>query len=374
MTVKMIEESNVLTLDFWEEDVIYEGKVFPAGTLACDALNIPDDVFSQMETLCKNLNQFMGTFDSGKANATLLPAARQNAIKLFALMMEHKPFSYINAAVFQNMIERAFTPNSVKIANAFVQAQRTGKLTEQLEGRYEDGILLCRLLPVLAHLGYSLKEFKKTMVPFAEKIHEAEKRIDVSYAEIFRQYFPKDPTFEDAGGWMSMTNVTQQYLTILHPKKEVPLLVKRMHYVSFVGMLRGDFFEGLRNGNGPKRCMNCNRWFLTTNGYLIKYCDNIAPNDPRKRTCRSVGAKAGEKENPQGHPIKRIYETRRNSVSKAVHRGTMDKELADMIMKLAEEKKTKAFLKNDYFLQHYEKEMQADAIRAEALARLGKTE
>ena len=52
----------------------------------------------------------------------------------------------------------------------------------------------------------------------------------------------------------------------------------------------------------------------------------------------------------------------------------MDKELADMIMKLAEEKKTKAFLKNDYFLQHYEKEMQADAIKAEALAKLGRTE
>jgi len=374
MVVKLIEESNVLTLDFWEEDVIYEGKLFPAGTLACDALNIPDDVIAQMETLCKNLNQFMGTFDSGKANPALLPAARQSALRLFALMMEHKPFSYINADVSKGMIEKAFTPNSVKIANAFVQAQRTGKLTEQLEGRYEDGILLCRLLPVLAHLGYSLKEFKKTMVPFAEKIHEAEKRIDVSYAEIFQQYFPKDPTFEDAGGWMSMTNVTQQYLTILHPKKEFPLLVKRMHYVSFVGMLRGDFFEGLRNGNGPKRCLNCNRWFLTTNGYAIKYCDNIAPGDPRKRTCRSVGSKAGEKEDPQGHPIKRIYETRRNSVSKAVHRGTMDKELADMIMKIAEEKRTKAFMNNDYFQNCYEKEMQADAIKTEALARLGRSE
>ena len=372
MATKMIEESNVLTLDYWEEEVIYEGNAFPAGALACHTLNIPDDVISQMETLCKNLNQFMGTFDTGKGNPALLPGARQSALKLFALMQQHKPFSYINAEVFQNMIERAFTPNSVKIANAFIQAQRTGKLTEQLEGRYEDGILLCRLLPVLAHLGYSLKEFKKTMIPFAERIHEAETRIDVTYAEIFQQYFPKDPTFEDAGGWMSMTNVTQQYLTILHPTKKHPLLVKRMHYVSFVGMLRGDFFEGLRYGNGPKRCINCNRWFLTTSGYLIKYCDNLAPNDPRTRTCRSVGAKAGEKEDPQGHPIKRIYETRRNSVSKAVHRGSMDKELADMIMKIAEEKRTKAFMNNDYFQNCYEKEMQSDAIKAEALARLGR--
>ena len=171
-----------------------------------------------------------------------------------------------------------------------------------------------------------------------------------------------------------MTNATVQYRTIRHPKKNHSVLVKRMHYVNLVGLFRSDLFEGLRCGHGPRLCPVCRKWFLTTNGYAIKYCDNIAPGDPRKRTCRSVGAKAGEKEDPQGHPIKRIYETRRNSVSKAVHRGTMDKELADMIMKLAEEKKAKAFLKNDYFLQSYEKEMQADAIKAEALARLGRTE
>lgn len=52
----------------------------------------------------------------------------------------------------------------------------------------------------------------------------------------------------------------------------------------------------------------------------------------------------------------------------------MDKELADMIMKLAEEKKTKAFMNNGYFQNHYEKEMQVDAIKTEALSRLGRTE
>ena len=167
-----------------------------------------------------------------------------------------------------------------------------------------------------------------------------------------------------------MTNVTQQYATVPHPEKGHALLVKRMHYVSFVGMLRADFFEGLRWGHGPKRCQNCNRWFLTTNGYLTKYCDGLAPKDPRGRTCRSVGAKLGEKEDPKGHTIKQEYETRRNSVSKAVHRGSMDKELAVIIMKLAEEKRTKAFRDNTYLQNAYKKEMQADAIKAEALALL----
>ena len=40
------------------------------------------------------------------------------------------------------------------------------------------------------------------------------------------------------------------------------------------------------------------------------------------------------------------------------------------IMKLAEEKKTKAFRDNAYLQNAYKKEMQADAIKAEALALL----
>ena len=48
----------------------------------------------------------------------------------------------------------------------------------------------------------------------------------------------------------------------------------------------------------------------------------------------------------------------------------MDTELAAMIMKLAEEKKTKAFRDNAYLQNAYKKEMQADAIKAEALALL----
>ena len=48
----------------------------------------------------------------------------------------------------------------------------------------------------------------------------------------------------------------------------------------------------------------------------------------------------------------------------------MDKELAVIIMKLAEEKRTKAFRDNTYLQNAYKKEMHADAIKAEALTLL----
>lgn len=30
----------LMTLDFWQDTVIYEDKTLPTGTLACDALNV----------------------------------------------------------------------------------------------------------------------------------------------------------------------------------------------------------------------------------------------------------------------------------------------------------------------------------------------
>ena len=35
MAVKIVEDSAVLTLDFWYKETIYNGQVFPVGTMAC---------------------------------------------------------------------------------------------------------------------------------------------------------------------------------------------------------------------------------------------------------------------------------------------------------------------------------------------------
>ena len=91
MAVKIVEDSAVLTLDFWGKEVIYNGQVFPVGTMACDALNIPTEVVRHMEKLCEKLNGFMRTFDSGKGDPALLPEAKFSAMKLLELMAKYPP-------------------------------------------------------------------------------------------------------------------------------------------------------------------------------------------------------------------------------------------------------------------------------------------
>ena len=46
----------LMTLDFWQDTVIYEGKTFPVGTLACDALNVPADTITKMNEQCEKIN------------------------------------------------------------------------------------------------------------------------------------------------------------------------------------------------------------------------------------------------------------------------------------------------------------------------------
>ena len=53
-------KQNNLSLDFWQDTVIYGDKSFPSGTLGCDALNIPTKVIEQLNSLCIALNLLMG--------------------------------------------------------------------------------------------------------------------------------------------------------------------------------------------------------------------------------------------------------------------------------------------------------------------------
>lgn len=55
-----VVQHQILSLDFWQNTVSYEGKTFPSGTIGCDALNISPDLIEQITELCGSLNLFMG--------------------------------------------------------------------------------------------------------------------------------------------------------------------------------------------------------------------------------------------------------------------------------------------------------------------------
>ena len=99
-----------------------------------------------------------------------------------------------------------------------------------------------------------------------------------------------------------------------------------------------------------------------------KYCDGIAPNDPKGRTCRTVGCRIAreKRENAKDHPAKKIYNTRCNTVDHHLRDGKIEKPFAVKVKELARDKLDRAIQDNEYFLTRYESEMIQSAIYAEA--------
>lgn len=360
--------SGVLSLDFWQDTVIYEGRSFPAGTLGCDSLNIPMVVLERLGELCAGLNLAMGAATTAKLTPALLDAARGNALQIVDLLQRVPPFSYLDAGRYRELVGRTLAPDRLDGINGYAAALLSGTAAF-LEDRYKDALAFFHLLPVMAQLGFSLGEYQDTMRRFAGELDKPDcQRTPEGYAAAFGSFFPPSPTLADGGAWMSLTNSTMQYVSALRPGREEAALVKRTHYVSFVGMFRSDLFEGLCVGHGPKRCPVCGRWFLTLDARRTKYCGGLAPGDARGRTCRQIGALKGreQRELAADHPLKVIYERRVNTIGRQALRGRLDPELAEKMKRLAKDKLLRAVSDNTYARTSYEKEMAQEALLAEA--------
>ena len=365
----------LMTLDFWQDTVIYEGKTFPVGTLACDALNVPADAIAKMNEQCEKINLLLGMLNAGEDASALFPLAREAALAMLDILSKTPPFSYMDIPKHREQIEKVFTADNALKYMEFAIKATTNSLQLEEVPRYADAMMLQRYTAVFGHLAYSLGEYQKAMLDFAEKSdgNEADRTAE-GFAKMFGSYFPPDFSITEGNAWMSTLNNSVQYVSVIRPGENVAKLVKRMHYVSFVGMFRSDLFEGLCVGHAPKKCRICGKWFLTTNARHTKYCGGYAPGDKLHRTCRQIGNLKGreQRELADDHPVKQIYEKRLNTINRYVKRGTLDADLAEVMKKLAKDKMLRALSNVAYAKGAYEKEMDQAALKKEASAKIYK--
>ena len=363
----------LMTLDFWQDTVIYEGKTFPVGTLACDALNVPADTIAKMNEQCEKINLLLGMLNAGQDASTLFPTAREAALTMLGILSKTPPFSYMNISKHRERIEKVFTAdNALKYVEFAIKAAANSLQFEEVP-KYADAMILQRYTAVFGHLAYSLGEYQKAMLDFAEESdgNEADRTAE-GFARMFGSFFPLEFSVTEGNAWMSTLNNSVQYVSAICPGETVAMLVKRIHYVSFVGMFRSDLFEGLCVGHAPKKCRICGKWFLTTNARHTKYCGGLAPGDKLHRTCRQIGNLKGreQRELADDHPLKQIYEKRLNTINRYVKRGTLDADLAEIMKKLAKDKMLRALSNVAYAKGDYEKEMGQDALKKEAKTRM----
>lgn len=359
-----------LTLDFWQNSVSYQGRILPTGSLGCAALNISSAILDALDTQCAVLAALMGALNENTAAAPHLSQARRAALRITRLLAQTAPFSYLDGKAMTRLVEEAFTEEAMACAKAYAALLMAGVPADLRDDRFAPGVCLLRLLPVMEHLAYSLRQYQDAMLPFAKALQQPEQvRTADGYAKTFAVFFPPSWTLSaENSSWMAMANATVQYRAVQRSGDAPPQLVKEMHYVSFVGLLRSDLFEGLCLGHAPRRCPTCGRWFLTTNARPTKYCGGLAPEDPLGRTCRQVGNLQGraKREKAPDHPLKQIYARRCNTIRCSVRRGKLNPDLAKAMKRLAKNKLLRALRDPAYAGSTYAAEMEQAALLEEA--------
>jgi len=363
----IIAENGLLTLDYWRDEVSYQGITLPSGSIGCAALNISDDVVEELKQICQPLQAAIDAIMKMQLNLEHLTPTGDSILQILELLQREKAFPLLDYPYYRKRVRQIFTAENMKNAVGYVELTASDP-ADALDDPFVRGRGLLTVLLFCAQLPDTLAMFKIGLLPFVQALHESDRTAE-DYAAEFGKYFSEFPQFSLSDpSWMSLVNLSMQYLSTIMPGKDVPQLVRRMHYVSFVGMFRFDLFEGLSVGHAPRKCPICGRWFLTTDARHTKYCGGFAPGDPKGRTCRQLGNLQGreKRELADDHPLKVIYNRRMNTIQVYLRRGTLDEATAEKMKRLARNKLERAISDAAYANGSYADEMEQDTLLTEA--------
>ena len=213
---------DLMTLDFWQDTVIYEGRTLPIGTLACDALNVPAGMISKMNEQCEKINLLLGMLNAAQDASTLFPMVRETALIVLSILNKTPPFSYMNIPHHRKQIEQVFTAETAQKYAEFAMKAASNSLQFEEIPHYADAIMLQRYTAVFGHLAYSLGEYQKAMLDFAEKSdgNEADRTAE-GFAKMFGSYFPPEFSITEGNAWMSTLNNSVQYVATVRPGENV---------------------------------------------------------------------------------------------------------------------------------------------------------
>lgn len=361
--------SGMLSLTFIDDTVTYRGETRPTGSVACMAMNISKETVDAALPLCQRIAPVNTMLRTGVADKAAMNSARLAAHVLLRLIAQHEPFTFFTHPELERRLDQVFIMDAFKKIHAYQSTVLAGTLDDAAQEKFGPTIDLMMLTPALANFSDAITLLQEHIVPFAEKLDKGNlPRTQEAYLAEFSESFPEDVHMGDGSdSWLSMTNVSVQYTA--GTSRNRPQMKKHMHFISFGGMLRADFFEGLSVGHAPKRCAICGRWFLTTDARHTKYCSEICPTDEQGRKCRVIGNLRGRaaRELAADHPLNEPYDRRMNTIDQCLKRGTISPELAAEMKKLAKDKKQRAKADMAYANSTYRMEMEQDALKVEAL-------
>lgn len=151
----------VLSLDFWQDTVTYAGSVMPTGTIGCAVLNIPDGTIARLDQPCMTLNLLLTGIGAKNVDMQLLPKAQEAGQTIIHALHDVPPFSRLDRKQFEAFLMQAFSEKAFTELNEYLQLPMEQQAVSNITGAHPLAALLVRVIPVLGHLSYSLRQHKK---------------------------------------------------------------------------------------------------------------------------------------------------------------------------------------------------------------------
>ena len=247
--------------------VFLDGTVFPLGQLTTDVLNLNGEVLTEIDRRVNHFISVVWTLLQEKTDS----AARSAQERLNAVW----------DLVFDLPVYRSLRLDTETARNLFpALLSDQAKWLEVLDVDSEGHRMFEEFLSGLEYFAESLRNFRGQLNGILEFYFEPLARRNAeAYAEAYATYFTNVAA---AGGLFFPEQEFEQsfpaqlcFVPTAHPtERGKVLLAEKVEFRYLSHFLYTDFYRSLMAGNAPRRCHNCGRYFLLTNGYDTCYCNN----------------------------------------------------------------------------------------------------
>ena len=311
----MADHFDCFSVLFGRGELYIGGESFPLGQCATDILNLDSAVLTELDRQIDGLiptekNLFQEKTDSAACSA-------------------QEQLNAVWDLIFDLPVYRALELDKWSAYNLFpLLFSDQEKLATASDKRSEAHQMFRRLMDGLEYFPESLRNFWGQVMGMLEFYFEPIKRRGAdAYATAYAQYFSDmraaGALLPDMNDFEQSFPVQVKFVPIMkHPAESGKvILAEQAEFTYLSHFLYTDFYRGLAAGNAPRRCHNCGRYFLLTEGYNTCYCNNIAPGET-ERTCRKVGAHRKEaKERATATPAQKEYAKAYNRLKMRKQRG-----------------------------------------------------
>ena len=286
---------------------------YPIGQCCVDIVNMDEEVLDEID---RRVEEFIPA-------AQALLSKKTNSAVAFA----QKKLNAVWNIIFTMPVYRDLNMDLELSYHSLERLYEQKEKWELVQETHSDGHEIYeRMIDDLVHFADRVRAFRLQLGIMTEKYFEPLKRRNsAAYGMAYSAFYAdmlRTGALLFGEDFDQKFSVEIAFVPMMRKENESEFFVAEkttFHYLH--DFLRTEFYRGLAIGNAPRRCHNCGKYFLLTDGYNTCYCGNIAPGET-ERTCRKVGAHRKEAQGKANRSPARVeYDRTYNRLKQRKVRG-----------------------------------------------------